>query len=158
MPVLRSLTTEDLDHLMIVQRAGAAAGLGHIFPQETHPFPEATIRDRWVREIGNSEIDCFAVVADGRLAGFAATRAGELLHFGTAVDTWGSGLAGQAHAELLDHLINKGHDSAWLRVFEENHRAVRFYEKYGWQRTKITSRTSFPPHPVLRRYEITLGS
>ncbi len=156
MPVLRPLVTEDLDRLMIVQRAGAVAGLGHIFPQETHPFPVDTVRARWETAIADPGIDCFAIMAAGALAGFAATRSDELLHFGTAVDTWGSGLAGQAHAELIDHLITTGWDAAWLRVFEENRRAVRFYEKHGWHRTEITSRTTFPPHPLLRRYELSL--
>ncbi len=156
MPVLRPLTVEDLDRLVIVQREGAVAGLGHIFPQETHPFPVATVRSRWEEEIADPKIDCFAIVADGVLAGFAATRADELLHFGTALDTWGTGLASQAHAEVLDQLIMKGCARAWLRVFDENRRAVRFYEKHGWQWTEITSRTSLPPYPLLRRYELTL--
>lgn len=157
MSVLRPLTTDDLDQLMIVQRVGAVAALGHLFPQETHPFPVTQIKDRWAEEIADPDIDCYAVVADGRLAGFAATRADEFLHFGTAVETWGSGLAGQAHDEVLQRMIMKGIVRAWLRVFDENRRAVRFYEKRGWQRTEITSRTSLPPHPVLRRYEFALG-
>jgi putative acetyltransferase len=156
MSVLRPLTAEDLDRLMVVQREGAIAALSHIFPQETYPFPVAVVRARWEEELVDPKIDCFAIVADDRLAGFAATRADELLHFGTAVDTWGSGLAGRAHREVLDHLILQGWDRAWLRVFDKNRRAVRFYVKLGWQPTELTSRTVLPPHPLLRRYELTL--
>ena len=36
--------------------------------------------------------------------GFRAISGNQLLHFGTAKSTWGSGLAGRAHDEVLDHL------------------------------------------------------
>jgi RimJ/RimL family protein N-acetyltransferase len=154
MAVLRALRRDDLDDLLVVQREGGIAGLGHIFPQDTHPFPATDVRERWRREIDDPEVDCFAIVAhDGVLAGFAASRGDELLHFGTAVPTWGTGLAGLAHDELLEHLRRKGFRHVWLRVFEENHRAVRFYTRRGWRPTEVTTRTSFPPHPVLRRFE-----
>jgi diamine N-acetyltransferase len=154
--VLRPLTRDDLEALLQVQREGAVLGLGHIFPQADHPFPSTRVRERWAGEIDDPGVDCFAVVLDRQVAGFAATRGDELLHFGTAVRTWGSGLAGAAHDEVLAHLRAQGHRSAWLRVFDENARAVRFYERQGWRRTTTTSRTSFPPHPVLRRYERSL--
>lgn len=153
MPVLRPLTHADLDELLEVQRVGAVAGLGHIFSQDTHPFPTATVRARWAGEIEDPGVDCFAVVAEGRIAGFAATRGDEFLHFGTAVETWGSGLAGLAHDEVLDHLVAQGHRRAWLRVFEDNVRAVRFYERRGWRPTGERTRTTFAPHPVLCHYE-----
>ena len=151
--VLRPLTHDDLDLLLAVQREGAVAGLGHLFPQDEHPFPTDEVRGRWAREIDDPAVDCFAVVQGGELAGFAATRGDELLHFGTALRTWGSGLADAAHDDVLDHLRGRGHDRAWLRVFDENRRAVRFYLRHGWAATETTTRTIFPPHPVLRRYE-----
>ncbi|WP_323096254.1 GNAT family N-acetyltransferase [Intrasporangium sp. YIM S08009] len=153
MPVLRDLTLGDLDDLLVVQREGAVAGMGHFFPQETYPFPTERIRERWAREVEGPDVECFAVVEDGRLRGFAALRGAELLHFGTAVDTWGTGLAGRAHDELLDRLRAAGHAEASLRVFDENARAVRFYARRGWVATDVTSRSSFAPFPVLRRLE-----
>jgi len=92
------------------------------------------------------------------IAGFAATRGDELLHFGTALDSWGSGLAGAAHDELVEHLRASGHARAWLLVFEENERAIRFYARRGWLPTERTQRTTFPPYPVLRRFELDLAS
>jgi RimJ/RimL family protein N-acetyltransferase len=152
------MTADHLDELMVVQREGAVAGLGHLFPQDTHPFPTERVRARWREELADPAVHCFVVVgADGEVAGFAATRGDELLHLGTALRTWGSGLAGRAHDELLDHLRRRGHEVAWLRVFDENLRAVRFYRRRGWVPTDETSRTSFPPHPMLRRLERALG-
>lgn len=151
--VLRPLAHRDLDDLLVVQREGAVAGLAHIFSQTTHPFPTEQVRERWSREIDDVAIDCFAVVERGEVAGFAATRGAELLHFGTAVGSWGTGLAGAAHDELLEHLRLQGFEAAWLRVFDLNRRAVRFYLRCGWVGTDVTTRTSFAPHPLLRRYE-----
>jgi len=156
MSVLRRLTHDDLDLLLEVQRAGAVLALGHIFPQSQHPFPTAQVRARWAAEIDDPGTDCSAIMLDGELAGFTATLGNQFLHFGTAVSTWGSGLAGAAHGEVLEHLHAQGHRSAWLRVFDDNRRATRFYERRGWRPTDATSRTDFPPYPVLRRYEITL--
>lgn len=155
--VLRSLGHRDLDDLLVVQREGAVAGLGHIFAQATHPFPTEQVRERWSREIDDAAIDCFAVIERGEIAGFAATRADEVLHFGTSPASWGSGLAGAAHDELLEHLRHQGCETAWLRVFVENRRAVRFYLRRGWVATDVTTRSDFGPHPVLRRYERSLA-
>ena len=111
MAVLRPLVVDDLDELVDVQREGGEVGLGHIFLQDTHPFPTARVRARWEAELADPGVDCFAVVRDGMLSGFAATRGDELLHLGTAVSTWGSGLAGLAHDEVLAHLVcgSRGH-------------------------------------------------
>lgn len=158
MSVLRRLRPSDLDTLLAVQREGAIAGLGHIFPQEEHPFPTAEVRARWERELADESVDAFAIVLAGELAGFAATRANEFLHFGTAVNTWGSGLAGIAHDEVIEHFRHRGHPTAFLWVFEDNHRAVRFYTARNWRATNERMRTTFAPHPVLRRYEIDLSS
>jgi RimJ/RimL family protein N-acetyltransferase len=44
-----------------------------------------------------------------------------------------------------------------LRVFVENHRARRCYERLGWRSTGVESRTTFPPHPVLVEYRLDRG-
>lgn len=86
--VLRALTAELLDAVVEVQREGAVAGLANVFPQDRYPFRVDLIRERWSHELADPGTDCFAVVSDGAVAGFAATRGAELLHFGTAVSTW----------------------------------------------------------------------
>ena len=93
----------------------------------------------------------------GEIVGFAATRGEELLHFGTAVETWGSGLAAWLHdAVVATYPSVTG--PLRLRVFAENRRARRFYEKLGWLATGRESRTSFPPHPVLVEYALARPS
>ena len=157
--ILRDMTPDDLDEVVRLQQEGARVGLGHIFPQERYPFPAQTIHTRWSQEIAAPDIDCFVVLSPaGEIAGFAATHRNEYLHFGTAQHLWGSGLAGDAHDEILQHLRAQGYQSAWLRVFEENYRARRFYERRGWILTEDRSTTPFPPHPVLLTYTINFAS
>lgn len=144
----------DLPALMDVQHSGALQALAHIFPQDDYPFPRATIQSRWAAEIANPDVDVYVIEHDeGQIAGFAAIRDNELLHFGTAVETWGTGLAAAVYSQLIEQLAATGAANARLRVFEQNHRARRFYEKLGWRRTDRVSRTTFPPHPVLLEYE-----
>jgi RimJ/RimL family protein N-acetyltransferase len=151
---LRLAMLSDLDTLVDVQREGAVRVLGHIFPQATFPFPRDEVLAQWVTEIADPGIDAYVIEDDeGQIGGFAATRGNELLHFGTAVQTWGSGLAVDAHNEILQRLAAAGMVRSWLRVFEDNHRAIRFYEKLGWRRTAKRTRSAFPPHPVLVEYE-----
>jgi RimJ/RimL family protein N-acetyltransferase len=83
----------------------------------------------------------------------AARRADEVLHFGTALETWGSGLATWLHDALLT-TYPPDVSQVRLRVFAGNHRARRFYEKLGWKETGVESRTSFPPHPTLLEYRL----
>ncbi len=45
----------------MVQREGAVAGLAHLLPQTTHPFPTEQVRERWAREIDDEATHCFAV-------------------------------------------------------------------------------------------------
>jgi RimJ/RimL family protein N-acetyltransferase len=97
---------------------------------------------RWIAEIADPDIDVYVVEHTGIISGFAAPRGNELLHFGTAVDTWGTGLAVAVHDEILVHLAAAGHRLVRLRVFEENHRAISFYRKLGWRATGARSTTA----------------
>ena len=55
MPVLRPLARDDVRRLVEVQREAAVVGLGHIFPQDTHPFPTERVRERWLAEIDDPD-------------------------------------------------------------------------------------------------------
>ncbi|MFI6831657.1 GNAT family N-acetyltransferase [Kribbella sp. NPDC050241] len=150
--VFRKAHESDLPELVTLQERGAVEGLGHIFPQETHPFPRADILDRWAVELADPSIAVYVSCdQDDRITGFAARRDDEVFHFGTAVDTWGSGLATYLHDALLATFPSTL-GTLRLRVFTENTRARRFYEKLGWHPTGRQTRTAFPPHPNLTEY------
>ncbi|GAA3696752.1 hypothetical protein GCM10022204_10890 [Microlunatus aurantiacus] len=152
--ILRSATSADVEALLDVQEPGAVEGLGHIFSQDQYPFPREAIGSRWLAEIVDPKINVYLYTEHGgTIRGFAAVRDHELLHFGTALDTWGTGLASGFHDVLLDATARRTtRPTLMLRVFEENLRARRFYEKHGWQLTGRSSRTTFPPHPLLLEY------
>ena len=155
--ILRVATQADVDALLDVQQPAAVEGLGHVFPQDRYPFPRAAIAARWVQEIANPDVGVHLYVRhDGSIQGFAALHDRELLHFGTALPTWGTGVASRFHDALLDDFASSlGLPTVLtLRVFEENRRARRFYDKHGWLPTGRRSRTGFEPHPVLLEYEL----
>lgn len=156
--VVRIAHEDDLDALLDVQQEGSVAGLGHIFPQDRYPFPRSVVRERWREELADPAIHVYVCVDEtGALTGFAAIRGNDLLHFGTALRTWGTGVAAQFHEALLDELAYtapSGVDHFRLRVFEENLRARRFYEKLGWRPTALRTRSSFPPYAVLLEYRL----
>lgn len=143
----------DVPAVLDVQEPGAVRALVSVFPQDTHPFPREEIGQLWLEEIESAEVDCYVVLVAGQVAGFAAVRADELLHFGVGLEHWGSGLARAAHDTVLDLMRSRGESTAWLRVFAGNGRGRRFYEKLGWTRTGGASRSDYPPYPELLRYE-----
>jgi GNAT superfamily N-acetyltransferase len=153
----RLLAGEDLGALIEIQEAGAVAGLSHIFPQDRYPFQREVIFERWRRDLIDSTIHAYVSTDDsGALTGFAATRRNELLRFGTAVRLWDSGLATSLHDFVVEELrrtnADADHAFYWLRVFEENRRARRFYEKLGWTATDVRTRSTIEPHPNLLEY------
>jgi RimJ/RimL family protein N-acetyltransferase len=74
-----------------------------------------------------------------------------VLHFGTTLETWGSGLATWLHDELVA-TFDPGLPRLRLSVFTDNGRGRRFWEKHGWQPTGRTSRSTFAPYPQLLEY------
>jgi RimJ/RimL family protein N-acetyltransferase len=151
--LFRPATHADLRELVTVQEAGAVAALNGIFPQDEHPFPYDAVLERWTTELDEPTISAYVSTDDaGHLTGFAARRDDELLHFGTAISTWGTGLAAALHDALIETYPDVV-DKIWLRVFAENHRARRFWTKLGWHATGQESRSSYAPYPVLLHYE-----
>src|SRR4051794_30506548 len=148
------MTEDDLPALIELQQDGAVVALADVFPQDLYPFPRDTIAARWRTEIEDPLIRTYvAVDRNDRLIGFAATAGSELLHFGTAIHTWGDGTA----AELLDVIVRLLQDHGGrptLYVFADNGRGRCFYEKHGWLPTGATRAGDFPPFPVLLEYTL----
>ncbi len=143
----------DLPAVLDGQEAGGVLGLAEVFPQDRYPFPRQAIHARWLQEIESPDIDCQVVVVGGTVVGFVAIRGDELLHFGIAPEHWGSGVARAAHDAALARMTAAGIERAWLAVFTANRRGRRFYERLGWRPTDVTTRSTYPPHAELRRYE-----
>ena len=152
--IVRDMVLDDLPALIELQQAGAVVGMATVFPQDRHPFPRKTILARWREELADPAVDVYAAVdEEGVLVGFAATCGSELLHFGTAVETWGQGTAGELLGVVVE-LLRRTDAEPTLRVFADNGRARRFYEKHGWRPTGRSSVSSFEPNPVLLEYAL----
>jgi RimJ/RimL family protein N-acetyltransferase len=148
--LLRVAVPADVEAIMDVQQEGSIRALSAIFPQDEYPFPRAELTARWAGEIGDPSVLVLVILQAGQVAGYAAVKDDQLLHFGTATSTWGTGLAAAAHAEIIDLLGGSGH----LWVLAGNHRARRFYEKMGWRATGHSVPDDFPPHPELMEYHL----
>jgi RimJ/RimL family protein N-acetyltransferase len=155
--LLREMTAADVPHVLDVQQPGAVVGLAEVFPQDAYPFPRDVIAQRWVEEISAPGIDCLVLSLRGAVIGFAAVREDEFLHFGIAVEHWGTGIAQAAHHAVLDRMCTRGVQRAWTRVYTKNRRGRRFYEKLGWIQTGQPSQSTFPPFAELLRYERDLA-
>lgn len=143
---------EDVPAVMAVQEPASVAGLAEVFPQDRHPFPREVLAGRWRTEIADPGIECFVVLREDAVAGFAAVRGDEIMHFGVALEEWGSGLAIAAHDELVARIRAAGHATPWLRVYADNPRGRAFYEKLGWTETGERTKGPMPPHAELRTY------
>lgn len=64
-----------------------------VFPQEELPFPRDDVARRWREELAAPGIDCYVVIIADAVVGFAAIRKDEILHFGVAIEHWGTGIA-----------------------------------------------------------------
>ncbi|WP_433795158.1 N-acetyltransferase family protein [Actinoplanes sp. CA-252034] len=153
MSILRPATPADIEAIMDVQQEGSIRALSGIFPQDAYPFPRAELTARWAEEIADPSVRVLVILLDEQVTGYVALKDDQLLHFGTATSTWGTGLAVAAHAEIIELLGGTGR----LWVLADNHRARRFYEKMGWQATGRSAPDDFPPHPELIEYHLPVA-
>ena len=140
------MRTDDVPAVMTVQGPASIAGLSGVFPQDEFPFPRDVLATRWRAEIADADIECFVILRDDEVAGFAALQADQVKHFGVAVEEWGSGLATQAHDELVVRMASAGVRRAWLCVYAATPRGRAFWAKLGWTDTGERSDGPMPPH------------
>lgn len=151
--VLRPMRLDDVPAVMAVQEPASIAGLSGVFPQDEFPFPRVLLADRWRAEIVDEDVQCFVILRDDEVAGFAAVHANEVKHVGVAVEEWGSGLAVAAHDELMARMSGAGVRRVWLCVYAANPRGRAFWTKLGWTDTGERSSGPMPPHAELLTYE-----
>lgn len=142
--MLRPATDRDAVALRDLEKAANLVALAHVFPPETHPYPDQVALDRWHEVLADAASATVVSEDDQGLTAFAAFDATTLLHLGVRPDLWGSGLA----TELMDAV-----PSRLLWCLRENHRPRRFYERLGWRPTGREKPETFVPFPVLLEYE-----
>ncbi|WP_457254738.1 N-acetyltransferase family protein [Pedococcus sp. P5_B7] len=142
--MFRPATGRDAVALRDLEKAANLVALAHVFPPETHPYPDQVVLDRWHEVLADAASTTVVSEDDQGLTAFAAFDATTVLHLGVRADLWGSGLA----TELMDAV-----PSRLLWCLRENHRARRFYERLGWRPTGREKPETFVPFPVLLEYE-----
>jgi len=144
MPIYRDATPADLPAIDALFRESFDATFGHLYAAEDLAAFLAKFTPRaWAAEMAG---DCrFRIVEDGEgLAGYcklggltlpasASANAIELRQLYLAERAKGSGAAQTLIEWAIAAARAQGADEMWLTVYIDNHRARRFYAKYGFE-------------------------
>ncbi|MDJ0821952.1 MAG: GNAT family N-acetyltransferase [Paracoccaceae bacterium] len=105
--------------------------------------------------------DTRVAVLGGDVMGFCMVRRDELYQMYVANLARGTGVAQTLIADAEGRMLENGHHTAWLDCAIGNDRAVRFYEKTGWQnkgrRTTQLDTSTGPFALEVLRFEKPLG-
>jgi RimJ/RimL family protein N-acetyltransferase len=142
--VFRPARPDEATALRDLEKAANLVALAHVFPPETHPYPDQVVLDRWRELLADPAMTTVVSEDEQGLTAFAAFDETTLLHLAVRPDHWGTGLASAA----MDRV-----PAARLWCLEANHRARRFYERLGWRLTGNEKPETFIPFPLLLEYE-----
>ena len=121
-----------------------AETFGHLYsPEDLALFLEKHTPERWRDELSDPELAVQVGEDKGQLAAYAKLgpptlpfepqgNPVELRQFYVLRPWQGSGAALELMAWVISEARNRG-DELYLSVFVENHRARRFYERYGFE-------------------------
>jgi len=152
---IRSATKADADGITDVQVASWRAGYAHVFPEsvlyaDDFESSRRTFWNLWRFAPGHRIAVAVDTGNDDRVVGFSSygpererargfTGRGEVWAFYLDPDLWGSGIADDLMTHTETRLTTEGFDDAVLWVLEDNPRARRFYERFGWLASGITA-------------------
>ena len=141
----RDATLADLPAIDALYRESFVATFGHLYsPQDLATFLAGFTPDSWVDEFATpgyafrvaedaQGIAAFAKVSDLQLPATPGGPALELRQLYALERAKGSGAA----AALMDWVFAtaraRGASEIWLSVYVDNHRAQRFYARYGFE-------------------------
>jgi ribosomal protein S18 acetylase RimI-like enzyme len=118
---------------------------GHLYAAEDLAlFLSGFSREDWARELADPGFAFRVAEADGTLAGYAklgpvslpvtpAGPAAELRQFYLRTAWHGAGVAQALMDWVLAEARRRGAEELYLSVFTDNHRARRFYARYGFE-------------------------
>ena len=158
---VREAIPDDAEAIVAVTAAGWRAGYkGIVKPDKLAALPI----DRWRHEVGvglrRPEADAFTYVAevDGEFAGYCFVAApsrepdlgpevAELVAMYVDPGHWRQGIGEALMNAALERLAGLPYTEAVLWTFDQNERAVAFYERFGWAKDgaeKIHERSGEP--------------
>lgn len=141
---LRPASAADAPAIAALMRDCFTATFGHLYaPEDLSAFLDGLTLERWRAEIADAAFAFLLAEEDGRLVGFAklgphslpVTPTGpmiELRQLYLAADQHGGGLAQAMMDWVIATARQRGAGELFLSVYVDNHRARRFYERYGF--------------------------
>lgn len=145
-PVCRDAQPADAARLATLARRCFTETFGHLYkPEDLAAFLAQQTEENWHAELSDPDFHVRIAEADGQPVGFsklaphklpvpARGPTAELRQFYILSDWHGSGLAATMMADVIAAARARGAMDLVLSVFVDNHRARRFYERYGFER------------------------
>lgn len=118
---------------------------GHLYqPDDLALFLQNHSTDNWHKEINDPAFEVRVAERDGVMVGYVKLgpphlpfeprgEAAELRQLYVVEEMKGQGVANELMRWVIERARDKRADYLYLSVFTENHRARRFYEKYGFE-------------------------
>ena len=141
----RGATPQDAEDIAQLFISTFSETFGHLYkPEDLATFLEALTPERFRDEIGDERFEFVLATEAGQLAGFVKLGPPEL-PVETPPDSielcqlyvlkqWhGSGVAAELMERALAAAERRGARHMQLSVYVDNHRARRFYERYGFE-------------------------
>lgn len=118
---------------------------GHLYqPSDLELFLQNHSPENWDKELHDPAFEVRVAELEGRLVGYVKLgpphlpfeprgEAAELRQLYVVEEMKGQGVADELIRWVIERARDKRADHLYLSVFTENHRARRFYEKYGFE-------------------------
>ena len=118
---------------------------GHLYqPDDLNIFLQNHSPENWDKELNDTAFEVRVAERDGQLVGYVKLgpphlpfeprgEAAELRQLYVIEEVKGQGVADELIRWVIDRARAKRADHLYLSVFTENHRARRFYERYGFE-------------------------
>jgi len=141
----RSATVRDAETLSALGVATFTDTFGHLYqPGDLQIFLQNHSPEGWARELADPAFAVRVAELDGRMVGYAKLgpphlpfeprgEAAELRQLYVLEEMKGQGVAHALIEWVIDRARDRRADHLYLSVFTDNHRARRFYEKYGFE-------------------------
>jgi len=118
---------------------------GHLYqPSDLELFLQNHSPSNWVRELNDPAFEVRVAERNGKMVGYVKLgpphlpfeprgEAAELRQLYVVEEAKGQGIADELIRWVIDRARDLRADNLYLSVFTDNHRARRFYEKYGFE-------------------------
>jgi diamine N-acetyltransferase len=136
--------TDDAPSLSKLGAETFTATFGHLYqPADLATFLVSHGEEQWRQELADTEFAVLIAEEDGQAVGYAKVGPPHLpfeprgvpieLRQFYLLEAWqGRGLADQMMQWVIDEAERRGGDHLYLSVFTDNHRARKFYERWGF--------------------------